>query len=149
MADNQKPRGIRNNNPGNIRWGDPWLGLVLSAQRTDKDFCQFTDPKYGIRAMAVILLGYTKKKGTPGVGNDGLDTVREIISCWAPATENDTGSYIRSVATAMNVKPSQPLNLKDLTQMRELIKAIISHENGQLPYPNSLIEAGVNLAYSR
>ncbi|EEG5547188.1 structural protein, partial [Salmonella enterica subsp. enterica] len=32
------PRGIRNNNPGNIRWGDDWQGLVAKSQRTDKAF---------------------------------------------------------------------------------------------------------------
>ncbi len=40
-------RGIRNNNPGNIRRGDDWLGLVQADKCTDKDFCQFTAP--GIR----------------------------------------------------------------------------------------------------
>lgn len=38
------PRGIRNNNPGNIRWGDDWKGLVPKEQRTDKAFCQFVAP---------------------------------------------------------------------------------------------------------
>ena len=33
-------RGVRNCNPGNIRWKDAWIGLVPMAQRTDKSFCQ-------------------------------------------------------------------------------------------------------------
>ncbi|MEQ2017041.1 structural protein, partial [Photorhabdus bodei] len=37
-------RGIRNNNPGNIRWGDDWQGLIPASQRTDKSFCQFVSP---------------------------------------------------------------------------------------------------------
>ena len=47
-------RGERNNNPGNIRTGSTWQGLSL--QQTDADFCVFTDPKFGIRALAKVLL---------------------------------------------------------------------------------------------
>ncbi len=45
MTGSNKTRGIRNNNPGNIRWGDDWKGLVPQAQRTVKSFCQFTGPR--------------------------------------------------------------------------------------------------------
>lgn len=55
-------RGIRNNNPGNIRWGDEWKGLVPETQRTDKSFCQFKSAEYGIRAMIIILRNYQRKR---------------------------------------------------------------------------------------
>ena len=47
------PRGIRNNNPGNIRIGDDWKGLAKADEMTtwqakEQDFCVFSDPKYGI-----------------------------------------------------------------------------------------------------
>ncbi len=52
MTGSSNSRGIRNNNPhGNIRWGDDWKGLVPEGQRTDKSFCQFKAPEFGIRAM--------------------------------------------------------------------------------------------------
>ena len=54
------PRGIRNNNPGNIRWSnDQWKGLIPKDQASDKAFCVFRSPEYGIRAMARILRKYT------------------------------------------------------------------------------------------
>ena len=71
-----QPRGIRNNNPGNIRWGDNWKGLVPEDKRTDRSFCQFIDVKYGIRAIARILLNYRNREGMKRVGNKGIDTVR-------------------------------------------------------------------------
>ena len=47
------PRGIRNNNPLNIRRTakDQWKGL--RAQQTDASFCQFESLEYGWRAMAI------------------------------------------------------------------------------------------------
>lgn len=92
MQGSDKTRGIRNNNPGNIRWGDDWQGLVPQAQRTDKSFCQFIKPEYGIRAMIIILRNYQRKHR--------LSTISGIINRWAPTNENDTQSYINSVAKA-------------------------------------------------
>src|SRR3569623_742027 len=70
------PRGIRNNNPGNIRWGEDWRGLVAPAQRTDPDFCQFVAPVYGIRAIGKILLTYQAR---------GILMLHRILRTWAPA----------------------------------------------------------------
>ena len=54
-------RGLRNNNPGNIRkTGDKWQGL--STTQTDDSFFQFTDAKYGIRAMAKLLKNYQSEQ---------------------------------------------------------------------------------------
>ena len=53
-----KPRGIRNNNPGNIECGSPWQGLRTQKERTDNRFAQFTDPVFGIRALACVLITY-------------------------------------------------------------------------------------------
>ncbi len=141
------PRGIRNNNPGNIRWGDDWKGLVPPAQRTDKDFCQFFDSKWGIRALVKVLLNYSKRPGVPGVGNSGIDTVREIISRWAPPNENNTEAYIQSVAKACGVKPNDNLDLTDKKLMLAMVKAIIQHENGVQPYSDDVLLAGIELAF--
>ena len=141
------PRGIRNNNPGNIRWGDDWKGLVPQAQRTDKDFCQFYDIKWGIRALVKVLLNYRKRPGMPGVGNSGIDTVREIISRWAPPNENNTEAYIQSVAKACGVKPNDAIDLTDKTLMLNMVKAIIQHENGIQPYTDAILLDGIGLAF--
>lgn len=140
------PRGIRNNNPGNIRWGDSWKGLVPKEKRTDSAFCQFVSPEYGIRAMTRVLRNYTKYAGQPNVGNVRIDTVREIISRWAPPNENDTESYINSVSKALGVKANDPIDVFTKQVMLKLLKAIIAHENGQQPYSDAQITAGIDLA---
>ena len=126
MTGSNKSRGIRNNNPGNIRWGDEWQGLVPQAQRTDKSFCQFISPEYGIRAMIIILRNYQSKYG--------LKTITGIVKRWAPPNENDTQAYIRSVATATSTDADKPIDLTDSRKLFPLLQAIIKHENGSQPY---------------
>lgn len=133
-----KPRGIRNNNPGNIRWGDDWQGLVPESQLTDKSFCQFKTPEYGIRAMIMILRNYQRKYG--------LNTVAKIISRWAPPNENDTQAYIGSVAKSVGVTPEQKVDVTDCRIMIPLLQAIIQHENGQQPYTFSVFVNALALA---
>lgn len=141
------PRGIRNNNPGNIRWSnDQWKGLIPKDQATDKSFCVFRSPEYGIRAMARILRKYTQYPGMPNVGNPKIDTVREIISRWAPPNENNTEAYIQSVADKLSTTANSPIDVYDNAIMLKLLKAIIAHENGQQPYSDSQITNGINLA---
>ena len=131
-------RGIRNNNPGNIRWGDEWKGLVPETQRTDKSFCQFKSAEYGIRAMIIILRNYQRKHG--------LSTISGIINCWAPTNENDTQSYINSVAKATGVDPDQRIDTSDSRFMMKLLQAIIQHENGDQPYSFDVFVKAVDLA---
>lgn len=131
-------RGIRNNNPGNIRWGDDWKGLVPKPERTDKSFCQFVKPEYGIRAMIIILRNYQRKHG--------LNTVSGIIKRWAPPNENDTQSYINSVAQATGVSPDQPIDTIDSRFMMKLLPAIIRHENGEQPYSFDVFVQAINIA---
>ncbi|HCM8924045.1 TPA: structural protein [Salmonella enterica subsp. enterica serovar Paratyphi B] len=132
------PRGIRNNNPGNIRWGDDWKGLVPKSQRTDKDFCQFTTPEYGIRAMIVILRNYQRKHG--------LNTISGIINRWAPTNENNTQAYINSVAKSTDAAPDQFVHTDDSRFMMKLLQAIIRHENGEQPYGFDVFVRAVELA---
>ena len=81
-------RGIRNNNPANIRRGSNWKGLKLA--QTDKEFCQFVSMYYGIRALIIVLRTY--------VTVHGLHTIRQIISRWAPPEDkNNTDKYVEYV----------------------------------------------------
>lgn len=129
MTDLSKaPRGIRNNNPGNIRAdGTKWKGLVGD----DGSFCKFDKPENGIRAIARILATYKAR---------GIKTVRQIIARWAPPNENDTEAYIRSVAAASGI-PENGVPMQD--QLPDLIAAIIKHENGEQPYTRAQIISGV------
>lgn len=130
------PRGIRNNNPGNIEKGDAWQGLA-DDQSQDERFAVFTDPVWGIRALAKTLLTYRN--------NYGIRTPRQIISRWAPSTENDTGSYVAHVAAAAGIGADEPVTDDRLPAV---VAAIIKHENGVQPYPADLIAAGIARAYA-
>ena len=131
------PRGIRNNNPGNIeRTGDNWQGMA--ANQSDSRYVVFTDAKYGFRAMTRILRNYQRR---------GLTTVRTIISTWVPETENHTENYITFVANALKVSPDTNINLE--RSLPALLKAISTFENGRAYanyYSNNTIQQGIDLA---
>lgn len=128
-------RGIRNNNPGNVRLSDvTWQGQVPADQQSDDEFVQFTAPEYGIRAITRILMSYAGR---------GVNTVREIVSTWAPPDENDTDSYITAVANNIGMSPDAPLAT---SQWPGLIAALIRHENGIQPYDAATIARGVAMA---
>jgi hypothetical protein len=128
-------RGERSNNPGNIRHSDiTWLGEISSLDA----FADFKSPEYGIRAIAKVLLSYQRAHG--------LDTVRKIISRWAPPSENDTSAYIAAVAAECCVDPDMAIDLRGPTLMGMMVKAIIRHENGRVAYDDSVINDGVALA---
>lgn len=82
------PRGIRNNNPGNIEDGIAWDGLDVAGD-TDPRFARFLTPEMGIRAMVKIFITYERAYG--------LKSVAQIITRWAPPVENDTQTYIDNV----------------------------------------------------
>ena len=95
------PRGLRNNNPLNIRRsGDKWQGL--KALQEDREFFQFTDMKWGWRA-AFRQLCHTY------YGKYKLRTIRDIIYRWAPPNENGTLAYIRSVAERTGINADSEL----------------------------------------
>ena len=50
------PRGIRNNNPLNIRKGNNWKGE--RPNQTDKEFEEFESMQMGLRAAFILLRNY-------------------------------------------------------------------------------------------
>ena len=134
-----KKRGIRNNNPGNIRKSSiVWKGQSPD-QSGDSSFVIFTDPVYGIRAVAKLLLSYQKQ---------GYNTINKILNHYAPSTENNTTSYITNVSNRLSKNPNQVLDLNnDKPTMNALVNAIIFQENGENPYPPTQVSQGVDLAY--
>lgn len=125
-------RGIRNNNPGNIRAGDQWQGMTGI---DGGGFVIFSAPEWGIRAMTVLIRNYRNLYG--------INTVRGIIARWAPPNENNTGAYISSVANQVGVGPDSELTESHIPA---LLRAIIRHENGSQPYSADLINRGIALA---
>jgi len=130
-----RTRGLRNNNPGNIRRSkDQWQGL--SPVQTDSAFFQFVSPEYGIRALARVLKNYRDKYG--------LVSIRDIISRWAPPNENNTETYIKAVSASIGKPADEPLIFD--YQLTALVRAIIKHENGIQPYSLETINEGIKMS---
>jgi len=145
------PRGIRNNNPGNIeRDGTRWQGMA--ARQTDSRFVVFSEALWGIRAIARILITYQDRRRA--ADGSRIDTVRKFIARWAPPSENNTDAYARTVANALGVGVDDPnVDVYDYATMFELVAAIIRYENGVAQnrpdgawYPDAEIERGLALA---
>lgn len=127
------PRGIRNNNPGNIRHGADWQGQA--PHQDDPDFVTFLSPQWGIRAIVRILRSYQAH---------GLKTIGAAIDRWAPQNENDTGAYIHAVCMDCGLDADTVVSFDNI--MMPLVKAIIRHENGVQPYMDDIIQMGIELA---
>src|SRR5262245_59994502 len=90
-------RGLRNNNPGNIREpkGDPTQWVGDRATDDDPAFEEFLTMWHGVRAAAVLFKNYQSTYG--------LGTIAQLITRWAPPKENDTAAYIKAVSDAVGV----------------------------------------------
>lgn len=130
----QKTRGFRNNNPGNVRRGQSWLGL--RSIQTDPAFDQFIAPEFGIRAIKILLRNYQQ--------NYGLRTIRQLISRYAPGHENPTDAYVANVASIVGVSPDASIDVNQY--MPEIVTGIIRQEIGAQPYPQSILVRGLVLA---
>jgi hypothetical protein len=135
------PRGIRNNNPGNIEKKpnnpDPWEGTDKTG--TDSRFETFKSPEWGIRAIGRILITYEKKYK--------LNTISGIINRWAPPKENDTPRYIKNMVIITGIPKDQKLNLStNRENMKKILKGIIRCENS-FTYPDEIIEKALELIY--
>lgn len=120
------PRGIRNNNPLNIRKGNDWIGERKI--QTDPAFEQFETMQYGIRAAFIILRQYMT--GYWGITQKD-DTIEKIIKRWAPDKENPTKKYIQYVSNFMGISPNEPISFKSERTMVKLVDAMIAFECGQ------------------
>lgn len=116
----EKPRGIRNNNPLNIRIGNVWLGEVK--ENTDGEFEQFTSMIYGLRAAIVLLRRY--------ICHYHLNTIAQIVSRWAPGSENNTRLYINFVSERLGIADDTPLDFYDKSTICSLVGAMAYYECG-------------------
>ena len=126
MAENKQPRGIRNNNPLNIRKGNNWKGEV--ANQTDNAFEQFVSMQMGVRAGFKILKNYMT-----GYGGrvKPLTNVHDIIHRWAPPNENNCKAYIDSVCRFSGLHEFERLQFSDRTKILALVDGMIRVECGQ------------------
>ena len=118
-------RGIRNNNPLNIRLTplNDWMGKVM--HNTDGAFEQFTSMTWGFRAAMILLDRYIQK---------GANTIRKIVSKWAPATDgNHTEKYIEDVCRLTQLGGNEPI-----------IRGSEQHKS--IVWSMGLIESGLSIA---
>ena len=130
----QIPRGLRNNNPLNIRKGSVWVGM--KHEQKDDSFVQFASMEYGIRAAFVLLRTY--------IVNRKLNTIRLVISRWAPASENDTEAYIANVVKWSGIPENYILSIYDREIMINLFQAMCRMENGRF-LDRSIVIKGYSL----
>ncbi|MDE2256038.1 MAG: hypothetical protein KGL42_17475, partial [Betaproteobacteria bacterium] len=111
------PRGLRNNNPGNIRYGK--FARAHGATGADSSgFAIFPTLRAGERAMAALLQDYKAR---------GIDTIAGIVSRYAPSSENNTGAYIASVSSQTGIGANTPLSA---SQYAAVQRAMMIQENG-------------------
>lgn len=126
MMDKKLPRGIRNNNPLNIRKGNNWQGEVPISN--DGEFEQFVSMQMGVRAGFKILKNYMT-----GYGGrvKALTNVHDIIHRWAPPNENNCKAYIESVCRVSGLHEFERLKFSDRNKMLALVDGMIRVECGQ------------------
>ena len=135
-------RGLRNNNPLNIRKSTAkWQGEVAQINGVaDAAFCQFVDIKHGYRAALKLLYSYQS--------NHGCNTIRKIINRWAPPIENSTKVYINRVVRYIKSNTAYLAITEDshidLTEEPTLAFALVCAmhlvENGTPPSPNNKLQ---------
>ena len=114
-------RGLRNCNPGNIRKSRSKFKGEVHPSR-DSAFKQFESMAYGYRAMFVLLDTYRTRYG--------LSTIRQMISRWAPPTENFTEGYIRFVADHTGIDADAQVDSRSERDMVPIVAAMSQIENG-------------------
>ncbi|SJN60085.1 hypothetical protein VR7878_03989 [Vibrio ruber DSM 16370] len=129
------PRGVRNNNPLNIRdSSNNWEGK--SALNRDKEFEEFKHPVYGFRAGARIFRSYSRQ---------GYKTLSQMIYRFAPDNENDTALYVQQVSQWTGIAPNQTIDVNDNDQLAHLLYAMSRKEVGNY-YGLSMAQQGVAMA---
>lgn len=127
------PRGLRNNNPLNIRHNaDTFQGEIKG---NDKSFKTFSSMPYGYRAAFVTLATYLSR---------GWNTIEKIISRWAPPNENNTQAYIATVVKYSGVTAEKVLTPSDGADYILIVAAMSFVENGQNANISE-VKAGFNL----
>jgi hypothetical protein len=126
------PRGIRNNNPLNLSFANQ--PGATKENHPNPRFAAFATPEEGVSAAVNQLKLYQSR---------GNNTLRGMISTWAPPSENDTEAYVRHVAQTTGLDPDKPVNLDDPAVASKLVQAMARHENGR-PLDPTIADRGVS-----
>ena len=112
-------RAGRNNNPGNINWGDfakghgaTRLEIIPPGYSSKPRFAYFPTPELGFAAMTALLRFPGTFETYPGhprklVAGYAGSTVRECLNRWAPPSDgNDTSAYEANVCKRVGCQPT-------------------------------------------
>lgn len=127
----KQTRGLRNNNPLNIRKAQSWVGEVEESD--DPDFEQFYEMKFGLRAAFIILRTYIKVRS--------CSNIELIINRWAPPVENNTKDYIDFVCRFTGLDRYQKIQFEDKENMIKIVQAMAIVESGKYLSHHVLEEA--------
>lgn len=115
------PRGIRNNNPGNLNYAGQ-SGASKEGGENGR-FAVFGSMTDGVAALYKQIQLYFKR---------GTDTISEIVNKYAPASDNNNVmAYINSLVKSTGKGAHESLGSADMSTIFSLLKGIISHENGK------------------
>ncbi|PXW42174.1 hypothetical protein DET57_114166 [Klebsiella oxytoca] len=137
-----KPRGIRNNNPGNLNFAGQ-AGATKEGGGNGR-FAVFGTMADGIAALYRQLQLYFKR---------GINTISDIVKKYAPASDgNNEGAYISQLTKATGKGANEKLDSSDMGTIFSLMRGIINHENGAGHVADDEIMRGISsgagLAYS-
>lgn len=117
------PRGVRNNNLGNLRDGPFARSQPGYTGRDDSGFAIFETPEAGNAAQERLLTNNYLSKG--------YDTPLSIVNRYAPPSENSAASinnYAAYIARKLGIGPNDPV---PPGQVGVLAQAMREFENGQ------------------
>ncbi|MFV9038960.1 lytic transglycosylase [Serratia fonticola] len=130
------PRGIRNNNPGNLNFVGQ-SGAQLEDHATPR-FAKFKTAFDGFAALGKQIKAYYT--GTSkAAGYQKLQSVEDIISRFAPPSENNTQAYINKLSKTLGVGRGETLNIHDPQVLATLMNGITQIENGKNPYAPEMV----------
>lgn len=119
-------RGIRNNNPMNLKWAQSQGVPSDTPGNPGAGFGVYPSVEAGVSSGLRQFLTYQDRYGAR--------TIRQMIERWAPRSDgNDTESYIQRVARHMGMSPDDVPNLRDPQVAQRWVEAISREEVGRAP----------------
>lgn len=118
------PRGLRNNNPLNIRKSSIWWQGEIDSD--DPSFCTFRDIFWGCRAAIKNLITHIQQDKRRLIRT----TIEREVARWAPSSENNTSAYLNWVCDYIKLPPSTIIKATDKHLICMLLHAMARYENG-------------------
>ncbi|MFM7945872.1 hypothetical protein [Hafnia paralvei] len=129
------PRGIRNNNPGNLNFAGQ-SGATKEGGEGGR-FAVFESMEHGVAALYRQLQLYFKR---------GVNTLSSIVKTYAPASDgNNVDAYVSALSKATGKGANETIDAGDTTTIARLMKGIVDHENGKGYISSSDIMGGIQL----